>query len=416
MTIFYSWQSDTDEKINRSFIHAALKEAVKNLKNEGAFDDLEIILATSNEPGTPDIPETILKKIDECSIFIADITIINKNTEKRLTPNPNVLVELGYAIKKLGFEKIITIFNTEFGKPEELPFDINHRRPMQYLFNANMDRKKSLNELITKLEKGILLIDKKTMTKEKIGFILYDRDKETKYGNSCTVNSIIYRIPSEGEFIRGVDFNELMKLKEKNKFTDWQEYLYKEVKANIERKAAYDTIKGMKIIREGMFVDPYETKDFYKNYTVVSYIRLNQIKFDFLIKNNNEQVMKNIKIVFRTQRNNIINRKIDLPKLPSSSIFADIATYNEQENNEQELFIRKENGDTIIFEYMKDNLYAGEEYILDEPLYVALREQATIKIEYTIFSENLPNISGILEINMKNETKILTPIDVFNKL
>jgi hypothetical protein len=42
---------------------------------------------------------------------------------RRRTPNPNVLVELGYALKALGDERVIVVVNTAFGKEELLPFD-----------------------------------------------------------------------------------------------------------------------------------------------------------------------------------------------------------------------------------------------------------------------------------------------------
>ena len=412
--IFYSWQSDTNRKVNKSFIFAALKEAAKNLKTEGVYE-IEIDQATRDEPGTPDIPNTILKKIDECTIFIADITLINEKSAERRTPNPNVLIELGYAIKKLGFEKIITIFNSEFGRPEELPFDINHRRPMLYKYNIGMDKKAILKSLTTELEKSILLIDKKTMTSEKVDFILYDRDNGKQYGKSCSVSGVKYQRLTENDFIRYVDFEAITKYKNEKKLTEWQEYLYKEKNVSIQRQFAIHKMSGMPYIVEHTFTDPHETKNYYDKYMVASLIRRNICKFDFLIRNNNEHAMKSIKIVLKTEKKNRIIRKIDFPSLPSNSILTTLA-YRIPQDTENSLFLKNEDGDYIQFEYLKDNLYADEKYILDEPLYFSLKEDGVIKIEYTIFSENLPKIDGILEITMKNEVRELTPMEVFCKL
>jgi hypothetical protein len=419
MIIFYSWQNDIDKKINRQFIHVALIKAAKNLINKGAFENIVIDEATREVPGTPDIPDTILKKIDNCSIFIADITFIDKKDEnnkhaKKRTPNPNVLIELGYAIRKPGFEKIITIFNSEFGKPEELPFDIRHRRPMIYKYNNAMARKAELDRLTMALENAILLIDKKTMSVEKIDFILCNREDGKRYGKQYTINGIIYRKLDEGDFIRGMSFNELRKLKEGKKLNEWQEYLYKTVKENKERQDALYSIRGMNILDMGT-VEQGETKDYYINYMTASLIWLNKYKFDFLIKNNNEQTVKNVKLIIRTEKENRIKRECDLPNLPASSILSDMM-YGTQQHSEQSSFQRKEFGNYIDFEYEKDSLYAGEEYILDEPLYITLHEQGVVKIEYTIFSDSLPTVNGILEINMKNEVKKLEPIDVFYEL
>lgn len=183
----------------------------------------------------------------------------------------------------------------------------------------------------------------------------------------------------------------------------------------MERKAAYDKLTGMAYIVEHTFKDPTETEDYYNKYMATSLIRLNNCKFEFLIKNNNEHTMKNIKIIIKTEKKNRIRREMDFQSLPSSSILSNL-TYSIQQNTEQTLFQKKEDGEYILFEYMKENLYADEEYILDEPLYIALQKNNVIKMEYTIYSENLPKIEGILEINMKNEDKELSPIDVFCRL
>ncbi len=59
---------------------------------------------------------------------------IHSGTEPatRLTPNPNVLVELGYALKALGQQRIIMVMNTHFGNPEQLPFDLRLKRVLTY--------------------------------------------------------------------------------------------------------------------------------------------------------------------------------------------------------------------------------------------------------------------------------------------
>ena len=88
---------------------------------------------TANVPGSPDIGDTIFDKIDKCDLFIADLTLINnKHSRYRRTPNPNVLIELGYAIKALGWDRILLLQCKDYGDVEELPFDINHRRIINY--------------------------------------------------------------------------------------------------------------------------------------------------------------------------------------------------------------------------------------------------------------------------------------------
>ncbi len=134
-TIFYSWQSDLKSKQNRNQISNDIQKAIKKAKRHSDKINLEICLDrdTKNKSGSPSISQTIFDKIDNCDIFICDVTIINNNIfnrifKKRLTPNPNVLIELGYAVNLLGWERIICINNNNISKNEELPFDIRSHR------------------------------------------------------------------------------------------------------------------------------------------------------------------------------------------------------------------------------------------------------------------------------------------------
>lgn len=142
--IFYSWQSDLNPKLNNYFIKDCIEKALKELKQDFKLE-IRLDRDTKNKTGSPDIVKTIFEKIDFSNIFIADVTIINKNFfwYKRKTPNPNVLVELGYAIKTLGKERIILIINNSFCRIEDLPFDIKQNRITQYKLNKIKDSKNS---------------------------------------------------------------------------------------------------------------------------------------------------------------------------------------------------------------------------------------------------------------------------------
>jgi len=111
--IFYSWQSDLDKKANSYFIRDALQIAIQDLNGDPATDlELRLDSDTRGKSGSPSIDVTIFDKIDSCNIFVADISTINSTTgERRKCPNPNVLLELGYAAHRLGWERILCIFN-----------------------------------------------------------------------------------------------------------------------------------------------------------------------------------------------------------------------------------------------------------------------------------------------------------------
>lgn len=93
---------------------------------------------TQKVPGSPDIGQTIFAKIDNSAAFVCDVSLINSgaknpdDSSSRPTPNPNVLVELGYAARSLGWERIILVFNTDRGAIESLPFDLRPKRTLTY--------------------------------------------------------------------------------------------------------------------------------------------------------------------------------------------------------------------------------------------------------------------------------------------
>jgi hypothetical protein len=89
---------------------------------------------TVGTTGSPDIAQTIFNKIATSSAFVADVSIVTgvKRKGKRRSPNPNVLIELGYAVGKLGWHRVILVANTKFGPIEDLPFDIRARRCIGY--------------------------------------------------------------------------------------------------------------------------------------------------------------------------------------------------------------------------------------------------------------------------------------------
>src|SRR5215831_4318363 len=132
--IFYSWQSDQPQ--NRSFIRSALQLAIKELQQDSALDEAQRDIVadqdTQDVPGSPGVAETILEKIRLADVFVADLTFVQKagerNAPERACPNPNVLLEYGYALHALGEGKIIGVLNEVHGSPKDLPFDLNHRR------------------------------------------------------------------------------------------------------------------------------------------------------------------------------------------------------------------------------------------------------------------------------------------------
>lgn len=146
MRVFYSWQSDTEAKFNRHFQLDCLKAAVKQINRELQLDEpVREDHDTKDETGSPDIASTILNKIENCEVFLSDITFICVSDKNRALSNPNVLIELGYAMHAIGSGRIINIMNIAYGKPEgNIPFDLAHKRwPITYNLNSENYSEKS---------------------------------------------------------------------------------------------------------------------------------------------------------------------------------------------------------------------------------------------------------------------------------
>ncbi len=142
--VFYSWQSDLPDETNRRIIREALRDASSRLEEAFSQRQLRVVVdeATRGKPGSPNIPETILEKIRGADVFVCDITTINvgRPVDHRAVPNPNVAIELGYAVAHLGWNRIVMLFNTAHGTfPGDAPFDIDRHRASPYHFPKELE-------------------------------------------------------------------------------------------------------------------------------------------------------------------------------------------------------------------------------------------------------------------------------------
>ncbi|MGA0588643.1 hypothetical protein ACO2Q2_16165 [Dyella sp. KRB-257] len=142
--IFWSWQSDYSPKTCRHFIREALVDAIAQVAEEIGVDDAdrpEIDHDTKGERGMADIAATILNKIADAAVFVADLTPIARSPDGKWLPNPNVMIELGWAMHRPGWERVIGILNMASGaKMEDLPFDIRQRRVVTFVLNEAADK------------------------------------------------------------------------------------------------------------------------------------------------------------------------------------------------------------------------------------------------------------------------------------
>ena len=163
--IFWSWQSDYSSETCKSFVRSALVEAIELINNHLDVNDAdrpEIDHDTKGERGMVDIASAILTKIANSAVFVADLPPIAKSSHGKWLPNPNVMIELGWAMHKPGWERVIGVLNTASGAEiEDLPFDIRQRRVITYLLAAGADagtRKSVKKKLVAEL-KGALEVN-----------------------------------------------------------------------------------------------------------------------------------------------------------------------------------------------------------------------------------------------------------------
>lgn len=192
-TVFFSWQSDT--KKNRNILENNIEKGLRQCKDIGIFN---LISDLRGKSGAPDIAQSLFDKIRTSDIYIADLTIINKSIfnhicRKRLTPNPNVMAEIGYAYKALGVERMILFYNKDYTSPEELPFDINHLLCTPFSKHETNGIVSKVKDLIISLNnkgklKNIIQNDEERNAQFDIEFLIDDEKnieevyKNTEYG------------------------------------------------------------------------------------------------------------------------------------------------------------------------------------------------------------------------------------------
>src|ERR1017187_7145952 len=165
-TVFFSWQSDIPTRDGRNFIEKALQDAAYRISQELTVDEPErgsilIDKDTQGVSGSPAIFDTILDKIERAAVFVPDLTFVSSRPNGDPSPNPNVLIEYGYALKTLTDDRIVAVMNSAHGKPtrDTMPFDLAHRRfPITYELSPDASdevRKRERDALSKALEFAI---------------------------------------------------------------------------------------------------------------------------------------------------------------------------------------------------------------------------------------------------------------------
>jgi hypothetical protein len=165
--VFYAWQSDRPASRTRYLIQEAAAEAAMQINADPSSPyNVRIDHDTLGVPGLCDIPATILEKIDKADGFLCDLTYVattqpekdsDDDFKERYCSNPNVLFELGYAFRSMGYQRLMCVMNENYGPAAKQIFDLAHRRfPFAYRMpNEGKPRSAVKAELATFLQTTI---------------------------------------------------------------------------------------------------------------------------------------------------------------------------------------------------------------------------------------------------------------------
>lgn len=155
-TIFYSWQSDTPQ--SDLIIKSSFERFVANYElREGIHFD--IVYSTHGVSTDNTIDNRLFEQIENCDLFLADLTPstnyqkveANGQTVQKEAPNPNVLIELGYAYGTMGPGYVAMVALQDTWSMANMPFDINHRDIYQFAQDG-FDLNAALNNAVSYLK------------------------------------------------------------------------------------------------------------------------------------------------------------------------------------------------------------------------------------------------------------------------
>lgn len=152
MKIFWTWQSDTPGNTGRFLIRDALNDAIEQLQADTEIteptlqsnrDMMHLDHDRQGVLGSPDLAPLIMEKIAASTVVVADVTPVGHafskpeddgaHTQPKLMINSNVVIEVGFALGKHGYECLVMVVNAHYAgglkgfSYESLPFDLRYK-------------------------------------------------------------------------------------------------------------------------------------------------------------------------------------------------------------------------------------------------------------------------------------------------
>ena len=134
--VFFAWQSDTRAEFNKDLIWDALQTACKELSDDAELgperEQLGADRDTQGVAGSGDVHQIIFEKLAKTDLAIFDLSAVAKTDGGKAVPNPNVMLELGFATRAITEARIALIANEAVKYDGPLPFDLRNRRTIFY--------------------------------------------------------------------------------------------------------------------------------------------------------------------------------------------------------------------------------------------------------------------------------------------
>lgn len=160
--IFFCWQDHLEKKLHRFLIRDALNAAIAHVQSELPDSACVIRLDsdTMDRSGSVNIADTILEKIATATVVVGDVTPVSIESphDRCYYPNPNVMVEIGFASRCVGWSQVVLVLNSAACDPVDLPFDVRGRRISVYRCANEADRKSAHGQLKIIFQDAIIAV------------------------------------------------------------------------------------------------------------------------------------------------------------------------------------------------------------------------------------------------------------------
>jgi hypothetical protein len=166
--VFYAWQAYRSQRCHRRLIRDAARDAceritlVRSNNFKVTLEEAAVVV-----PGMCDVPNSTLRKIDDCDLMLADLTFVATTDElDRETKiagklsDPTVLLQLGYAARSKGASRLVGVKNEIDGGPSDQLLDVRRRWIVSYSLAPTETDKRTIyraQKMLSRKLEGVLL-------------------------------------------------------------------------------------------------------------------------------------------------------------------------------------------------------------------------------------------------------------------